>query len=433
MIEIKCINDGSIAGDLGLQVGDQVVSVNNNPIHDQIDFRFYAAEEKIDLLVQREFEQIVFEIEKEHNEDLGIDLADMKMKACGNNCVFCFVYQNPRGMRKALYFKDEDYRFSFLYGHYVTLTTASQTDLDRIVNQQLSPLYISVHATEENIRRLLLGIKRDDHLLEKIDFLVKGNIELHAQIVLCPGINDGKVFDQTVNDLKTYFPGVRSIAIVPVGLTRHRERLYELRLHTVKELQEMIDYTNKLRQKLKTDLGSYYVYLADEFFIKAKTSLPGSDYYDEFYQIENGVGEFRDMIDNFEKNLHLLPSAIKYPCKISWVTGTLAAENLKKHLISKLNKIKNLEIELIPVKNDFYGHAIEVSGLLVGQDIYAQLKDRALGDYIFLPPRVLNHDGLFLDDWSVNQLEEALGVKVHVYKESLINIVDVLVQLRETL
>ncbi|MEE9117062.1 MAG: DUF512 domain-containing protein, partial [Calditrichia bacterium] len=365
MIEIKCVNKGSIAGDLGLQVGDQVVSVNNNPIHDEIDFRFYAAEEKIDLLVQREFEQIVFEIEKEHNEDLGIDLADMKMKACGNNCVFCFVYQNPRGMRKALYFKDEDYRFSFLYGHYVTLTTASQTDLDRIVNQQLSPLYISVHATEENIRRLLLGIKRDDHLLEKIDFLVKGNIELHAQIVLCPGINDGKVFDQTVNDLKTYFPGVRSIAIVPVGLTRHRERLYELRLHTVKELQEMIDYTNKLRQKLKTDLGSYYVYLADEFFIKAKTDLPGSDYYDEFYQIENGVGEFRDMIDNFEKNLHLLPSAIKYPCKMSWVTGTLAAENLEKHIISKLNKIKNLEIELIPVKNDFYGHAIEVSGLLV--------------------------------------------------------------------
>jgi putative radical SAM enzyme (TIGR03279 family) len=429
MIEIKCVNVGSIAGDLGLQVGDQVVSVNNNPIHDEIDFRFYAAEAKIDLLVQKEFEQIVFEIEKEHNEDLGIDLADMKMKACGNNCVFCFVYQNPRGMRKALYFKDEDYRFSFLYGHYVTLTTVSQTDLDRIVNQQLSPLYISVHATEENIRRLLLGIKRDDHLLEKIDFLVKGNIELHAQIVLCPGINDGKVFDQTVNDLKTYFPGVRSIAIVPVGLTRHRERLYELRLHTVKELQEMIDYTNKLRKKLKTELGSYYVYLADEFFIKAKTGLPGFDYYDEFYQIENGVGEFRDMMDNFEKNLHLLPSAIEHPCKISWVTGTLAAENLEKHFISKLNKIINLEIDLIPVKNDFYGHAIEVSGLLVGQDIYAHLKDRALGDYIFLPPRVLNHDGLFLDDWSINQIEEALGVKVHVYKESLVKIGEVLDQI----
>jgi putative radical SAM enzyme (TIGR03279 family) len=430
MIEIKFIHEGSIASDLGLQPGDQVVSINNNVIQDEIDFRFYAAEEKIDLLVQKDMERVVFEIEKEHNEDLGLDLADMKMKACGNNCVFCFVYQNPRKMRKALYFKDEDFRFSFLYGHYVTLTTLSQTDLERIVDQQLSPLYISVHATEENTRKLLLGIKRDDHLLEKIDFLVKGNIELHAQIVLCPGINDGKIFDKTVNDLKVFFPGVRSIAIVPVGLTRHREKLYNLRLHSTKELEEMINYTNILRQKLKAELGSFYVYLSDEFFIKAKTGLPGADYYDEFYQIENGVGEFRDMIDKFNSDLHLLPSEINQATKISWVTGTLAAENLENHIISKLNEIKNLEIELIPIKNDFYGHAIEISGLLVGQDIYSQLKDRALGDFIFLPPRVLNHDGLLLDDWSVNQLEDALGVHVHVYKESLSNIDDVIQHLR---
>jgi len=429
MIEIKNIHNGSIASDLGLKPGDQVVSVNNHPIYDQIDFRFYAAEEKIDLLIQRDIEQTVFEIDKEHNEDIGIDLADMKMKACGNNCVFCFVYQNPRGMRKALYFKDEDYRFSFLYGHYVTLTTVSQTDLERIVHQQLSPLYISVHATEENTRKLLLGIKRDDHLLEKIDFLVKGNIELHAQIVLCPGINDGKVFDKTVNDLKTFFPGVKSIAIVPVGLTRHREKLYDLRLHTVNELQEMIDYTDRLRQRLKTELGSFYIYLSDEFYIKARTEFPGTEYYDDFYQIENGVGEFRDMIESFIENIHLLPSDVDKPTKISWVTGTLAAESLEKHIISKLNTIENLEIELIPVKNDFYGHNIEISGLLVGQDIYAQLKDKVLGDYIFLPPRVLNHDGLLLDDWSVIQLEESLGVRVHIYKESLSQIGDVLQQL----
>jgi putative radical SAM enzyme (TIGR03279 family) len=342
MVKIKYVHDGTIASELGLMPGDRVVSVNSNAVHDDIDFRFFAAEEKVDLLVLKESEQVVFEIEKEYNEDLGIDLADMKMKSCGNNCVFCFVYQNPKGMRKALYFKDEDFRFSFLYGHYVTLTTVSQSDLERIVNQQLSPLYISVHATEENIRRLLLGIKRDDHLLEKIDFLVKGKIELHAQIVLCPGINDGKIFDRTVNDLKEFFPGVRSIAVVPVGLTRHRERLYDLRLHTAKELQEMIDYTTTFRQKLKAELGSYYVYLSDEFFIKAKTELPDADYYDKFYQIENGVGEFRDMIDKFESDIHLLPSAINQPTKISWVTGTLAAENLEKHIISELMKIRFL-------------------------------------------------------------------------------------------
>jgi putative radical SAM enzyme (TIGR03279 family) len=422
MIEIINVRDNSIASDLGLEPGDQVISVNNHPISDQIDFRFYSAEEKVDLLIQKKFEQTVFEIEKEHNEDLGLDLANMKMKACGNNCVFCFVYQNPKGMRKALYFKDEDFRFSFLYGHYVTLTRVTEPELERIVNQQLSPLYISVHATDKDVRKLLLGLKKEDYLFEKIDYLVKGNIELHTQIVLCPGINDGKIFDKTVYDLKKYFPGVRSIAVVPVGLTQHRDNLYDLRLHTVDELQEMIDYTDRMRKNLKDELGSSYVYLSDEFFIKSHRELPGAEYYDEFYQIENGVGEFRDMIDKFEQRAHQLPSKLDRPTKITWVTGTLAAENLEKYIVSKLNRIKNLDIDLIPVKNEFYGHAIEVSGLLVGQDIYAQLKDKELGDIIFLPPKVLNHDGLLLDDWSIQQLTSQLGLPVHVYTESLIEI-----------
>jgi putative radical SAM enzyme (TIGR03279 family) len=430
MIEIKQVHENSIAGDLGLQPGDQVISINNHLINDEIDFRYYAAEEKVELLIQRKFEQTVYEIEKDHNEDLGLDLANMKMKACGNNCIFCFVYQNPRGMRKALYFKDEDYRFSFLYGHYVTLTKVTQSELERIVNQQLSPLYISVHATEKTVRKLLLGLKKDDDLFEKIDFLVKGNIELHTQIVLCPGINDGKIFVQTVSDLKQFYPGVRSIAIVPVGLTQHRKNLYNLRLHTTKELQEMITYTDQMRKNLKSELDSSFIYLSDEFFIKSKVELPGADYYDEFYQIENGVGEFRDMIDNFEKNAHTLPEKIEQPCKITWVTGTLAAGNLNKYIISKLNTIKNLDIDLVPVKNDFYGHAIEISGLLVGQDIYSQLKDHPLGDMVFLPPRVLNHDGYLLDDWSIEQLEQALGVKVHVYKESLVEIVEVIKKIK---
>jgi putative radical SAM enzyme (TIGR03279 family) len=430
MVEIKYVHKDSIASELGLKPGDQVVSVNRHPINDEIDFRFYAAEEKIDLLIQKEFEQTVFEIEKDHNEDLGLDLANMKMKACGNNCVFCFVYQNPRGMRKALYFKDEDYRFSFLYGHYVTLTKVSQSELERIVRQQLSPLYISVHATEKNIRKLLLGLKKDDHLFEKIEFLVKGNIELHTQIVLCPGLNDGKIFDKTVQDLKEYFPGVRSIAIVPVGLTRHRGKLYDLRLHTVEELQAMILYTDRMRKRLKSELGSSYIYLSDEFFIKSNYELPDADYYDEFYQIENGVGEFREMIDTFRKNVYQLPLKIDHPCKITWVTGTLAAENLEKYIVSRLNQIENLDIDLIPVQNNFYGNAIEVSGLLVGQDIYAQLKDIKLGDIIFLPPRVLNHDDLLLDDWSVQQLEDQLKVPVHVYKESITEIAKVLRDLK---
>jgi putative radical SAM enzyme (TIGR03279 family) len=401
-----------------LKAGDYVVSVNGNPINDEIDFRFYAAEESVDLRIQREFESFRFDIEKEYHEDIGIDLEPMKMKACGNNCVFCFVYQNPRGLRRALYFKDEDYRFSFLYGHYVTLTTVKQSELERIVTQKLSPLYISVHATEEKTRKLLLGLKKEDHLMDKIAFLVNGRIELHAQIVLCPGINDGDIFDRTVTDLKRFYPGLKSIAVVPLGLTRHREKLFTLRLHKTQELREMITYTDHMRKTLQTQLDNSFIYLSDEFFIKAGVPLPPATYYDDFYQIENGVGEFREMIDRFRENFDRLPAKMDKPLKISWVTGTLAAKMLEKHIINRLRKIENLSINLYPVKNDFYGHSIEISGLLVGQDIYHQLKNKDLGDIVLLPPRVLNHDHLFLDDWSVVQLQEALGVPAIVCKEA---------------
>jgi putative radical SAM enzyme (TIGR03279 family) len=432
MIKIIDVEKNSIADRLGLQAGDQVLSINNNPVNDEIDFRFYSAEENLELCVQRNVEVVTFEIEKEFHEDIGIELESMKMKACGNNCVFCFVYQNPRGLRRALYFKDEDFRFSFLYGHYVTLTTVKESELERIVAQRLSPLYISVHATDEKTRKLLLGLKKEDHLMEKISFLVEGGIELHAQIVLCPGFNDGEIFDRTVADLKEFYPGVKSIAVVPVGLTRHREKLFSLRLHRPEELREMILYTDRLRRKLYKDLTNSFVYLSDEFFIKADIALPPAAYYDAFYQIENGVGEFRDMIDQFDRDSDQLPEKISGPTTISWVTGTLAADMLEKHIIRRLNQIENLTINLIPVKNDFYGHDIEVSGLLVGQDIFNHLKDNVLGDLVLLPPRVLNHDNLFLDDWSVKKLHDLLNTEVIVYKNTPAQLPALLEKLKES-
>ncbi len=419
MVRIIEIESGGIAEELDIRPGDYVVSVNGRTIGDRLDYRFYINEEHVDVTVQRGEEQTVYEIEKEPDDDLGIVLDEMKLKACGNNCVFCFVYQNPKGMRKPLYFKDEDYRFSFMYGHYVTMTTLKQKDLDRIVEQRLSPLYISVHATEEKTRQLLLGIKRDDHLLEKIDFLTKNGIELHAQIVLCPGINDGAVFDQTVEDLKQFYPGVKSIAVVPVGLTQHRNNLYPLRRHSPAELRDMIAYTNAMRRQLKAELGVNFVYLSDEFYIKAEHALPGHDYYDEFYQIENGVGEFRDMIDRFNLNKHQLPSALPGPVRIAWVTGTLAAGPLQTFIIEPLKRIENLHIDLIPVRNDFYGPSIEVSGLLTAQDIATQVTQHRSADLVLLPPRVLNDDGLFLDDQTVEDLQKRLKRPCHVYKEEL--------------
>ena len=419
MVKIIRVEPNSIAEELHIQPGDQILSVNGHEITDRLDYRFYINDEQVELLVQKGREQILFDIEKDADDDIGLTLEEMKLKSCGNNCVFCFVYQNPKGLRKPLYFKDEDYRYSFLYGHYVTMTTLKQRDLDRIVEQRLSPLYISVHATEEKIRKLLLGIKRNDHLLEKIEFLTGHGIELHAQIVLCPEINDGEVFDRTVEDLKRFYPGVKSIAVVPLGLTRHREGLMPLRLHTQQELQETIAHVDEMRERLKRELGVAYVYLADEFFIKAGRDLPPAEYYDEFYQIENGVGEFRDMIDRFERDQKpALPQKLDQPTRITWVTGLLAYRHLERFIIEPLRTIGNLTIDLVPVTNHFYGPSIQVSGLLVGQDIYNQLKNRPLGEMVLLPPRVLNEDGLFLDDWTVSELEQKLGVPCHVFTES---------------
>ncbi len=430
MVEIIDIRPGSIAEELGIQVGATLIAINGKPIRDRLDYRFYESEEYLEVHIRQAGEEVIFEIEKDADEDLGLVLEEMKLMSCGNNCVFCFTYQNPKGMRKSLYFKDEDYRFSFLYGHYVTMTTLKQSDLERIVEQRLSPLYISVHSTELETRKWLLGIKRDDHLLEKIAFLTRNGIELHAQIVLVPGVNDGAVYEQTLTDLSRFFPGIKSVAVVPVGISRHRRHKAPLRIHTPQELKEMIRFTDRLRADFVKKLGVHFVYLSDEFFIKAKEPLPSADYYDEFYQIENGVGEFREMIDRFDAAWPHMPKRIERPVRITWVTGTLAAENLKKYIIDPLNSIENISIELLPVFNYFYGTTIEVSGLLVGEDIYNQLKKRPLGDLIFLPPRVLNEDGLFLDDWTVADLEQKLHKTCHVFTEPVESFVEVVQHLQ---
>jgi len=426
MIKIISVYEGSIAEELGIKTGDKLLSINNKKIEDRLDYRFYCADESIEMVVMKNDHEIIYEIEKYIDEEIGLELEDMKLKSCGNNCVFCFVYQNPKGMRKPLYFKDEDYRFSFLYGHYVTMTTVKQKDLNRIVEQRLSPLYISVHATEEKVRKLLLGIKFDDHLLEKIEFLTSNGIELHAQIVLCPDINDGAVFRQTVNDLKRFYPKVQSIAVVPLGLTRYRDNLMKMRMHTEQELGEALDTINGFREELRTELGDPFVYPADEFFIRAGRPLPEATYYGAFYQIENGVGEFRDMIDSFESDKKILAGKLDRPAAITWVTGELAAPLLDEYIIEPVRRMGNLRIDLVPVKNEFYGPSIQVSGLLTAQDIFEQLKGSSLGDMVFLPPRVLNEDGFFLDDWTVDELEQKLGVPCYVYTNPLSELPEVI-------
>lgn len=416
------IEANSISEDLGLQIGDKVLKVNGREITDALDYRFHVSAEQVNLLVQRGNEKLIYEIEKEYDDDLGLELEDLEMRSCGNKCIFCFVFQNPKGLRKPLYFKDEDYRFSFLYGHYTTLTNATQADLNRIVEQKLSPLYISVHVTEPKLRKMMLGINFDDHLFEKFDFLINNGIELNCQIVLCPGLNDGLYLEQTINDLRLYYPMVKSIAIVPVGLTKHRKNLYPINPVTKEYGLRTITEIDEKRKLLRKELGSYFVYLSDEFYIRTNTPIPNNNYYEDFYQLENGVGLSRDLINTFEEEYLKLKNHIFDPAKFSLVTGVLGSQVLEKYFSKKLNELPNLNFEIHPILNQFYGSSITVSGLLVGQDIYNQLRDKSLGDYVILPPRCLNDNGVFLDDWTLQQLEEKLGRKLFVFPGSFIKL-----------
>jgi putative radical SAM enzyme (TIGR03279 family) len=417
MIEILDIEEGSIAEELGIRPGNKLVSINGETISDMLDYRFHNTGEEVEVGVEMDGELVIFDIEKDYQEDLGIVLEDLKMRKCGNKCVFCFVHQNPKGLRKTLYFKDEDYRFSFLYGHYVTLSNARQQDLDRIVRQRLTPLYISVHATEPEMRKYLLGIKFDDQLMQKIEYLTGNGIELNTQIVLCPGLNDGMQLDRTLTDLKAYFPGIRSVAIVPVGLTKHRRNLPELQPVTDDYSLNLMDFIDQIRTSLKKELGSSFVYLSDEFYIRTGRQIPAANYYEEFYQLENGVGLSRNLIDNYRAELpHLRKMAPSV--NLTLLSGKLGAAVLRRYIMPELRTIPHLKVKLYQATNYFYGSSIVVAGLLVGRDIYNQLKNKELGDYIVLPPRILNHDNLFLDGWTVRELEEKLGRKIFIFPDS---------------
>lgn len=417
MIEITDIESGSIAEELGIKPGAKLISINGREISDELDYRFHNNDEELEVLVEQDGQQTIYEIEKEPHEDIGLIVEEMKMRNCGNKCIFCFVHQSPKGLRKPLYFKDEDYRFSFLHGHYVTMTNTTQQDLERIVEQQLTPLYVSVHVTEPELRKYMLGIKFDDRLLEKFEYLTSNGIELQTQIVLCPGINDGEVLDQTIADLKRFYPKIGSVAIVPVGLTKHRTYLPKLNPVTREYSLAMIEEVNDKRDRLKKELGSAFVYLSDEFYISTDTPLPDTSYYEDFLQLENGVGLTRDFITRFHEELPKLRMPAP-SLNLTLVSAPLGATALNKYILPHLQKLDGLNLDMRTVINQFYGESITVSGLLVGEDIYNTLKDQPLGDYVVLPPRVLNHNRLFLDDWSIDQLEERLAKEVLIYPDS---------------
>ena len=398
--------------DLGLEVGDDLTKVNGHAVRDLIDYRFLIAEEEVELEVIRDGEKTIYEVEKDADDHLGLDLEEIQIRHCGNDCPFCFVDQNPAGMRSTMYFRDEDFRLSFLSGHYVTLTNLSKKDLDRIVWQRLSPLFVSVHATEPEVRKFLFGINHDDRLFDKLEFLTGNGIDLHTQVVLCPDINDGPILKKTIWDLARFQPHLRSVSIVPVGLTRHRKGLTTLKPVSKQYAVRLLEISEEYALEFLRETGEHFVYASDEFYIMADQSMPLANRYDGFYQKENGVGMVRHMLDEFEQQKRSFPRKLPTPTKATLVTAALASGIMAKTIMPALSAVDNLQLKLERVENRFYGTSIGITGLLTGQDIYNHLAKVDLGDMVFLPSNCLKDDSVFLDDWTLTELSSRLNCPV---------------------
>ncbi|HVP35992.1 MAG TPA: DUF512 domain-containing protein [Terriglobales bacterium] len=412
-MKIKSVEKGSLAESHSISPGEEIVRINDLPINDFIDYKFQSSDEKLNLRIRDKSGRIrKIRIVKKPDQDLGITFEEKRYRGCGNKCIFCFVHQQPKGLRKSLYFKDEDYRLSFLHGNFITLTNLSENDIQRIIDQRLSPLYISVHTTDESLRRQILDNPKTPDILPLIRRLVGNRIELHTQVVLCPGINDEVYLEKTVYDLSTFFPQIKSLAVVPVGLTRFREKLPRLKSINKEYSRKLIKSIDCWQTYFWKKYKSRFVYAADEFYLLAGLDIPPRKYYDEFYQIENGVGMVREFLDNFQRKQRTLPHHLKSKSSLTLITGMLANKFLRDDILYNLKRIKNLDINVIPVKNDFFGKSVTVSGLLTGKDILKSLKKSKYAETVMLPPNCLNTDGLFLDELKPSDLENELSVKV---------------------
>ncbi|MEL7502511.1 MAG: TIGR03279 family radical SAM protein [Cyanobacteria bacterium J06554_6] len=415
----------SIAAEIGFEPGDQLVSINGQPPRDLIDYRFLCADEILDLEVldaQGKPHQV--EIEKDFDADLGLEFESAlfdQLIQCNNRCPFCFIDQQPPGKRETLYLKDDDYRLSFLYGSYLTLTNLPPAEWDRIARMRLSPLYVSVHATEPEVRIRLLKNLRAGQLLDQLQWFHQHRLQIHAQVVVCPGINDGEHLTRTLRDLAAFHtgdvPAVTSAAVVPVGLTRFRPAEDELIPVSPEKAREIIAQVQQLQDEFKAQFGTTFAWLADEWFLIARQPLPPESHYESYPQIGNGVGSIRLFLKEFEESAADLPAAVS-PRRLTWVVGN-AVELAFAPIVARLNQIEGLTITLAALSSDYWGQAISVTGLLTGQDLAAQLADRDLGDGILLPTVMLKQDdartpeqSYFLDDMSVATVAQRLGTSM---------------------
>ncbi len=373
-----------------------------------LDYRFYLTERQITLELSRDGKAFEVTVKKDAYDDIGLEfdtpLMDKKRR-CANGCVFCFIDQNPKGMRDTIYFKDDDSRLSFLHGNYITLTNLTDDDVDRITKMRFSPVRVSVHTTDPELRIRMMKNKRAGEVLSYLDRIVASGLELHTQIVLCRGLNDGQALERTMQDLQKYIPSLTSVCIVPAGLTRHRKGLYPLSLFTKEEAAAVIDTVNAVGEDCLKKHGSRIFFCSDEFYLNAERPLPSSEYYEDFSQLENGVGMLRLFEDNFKDELEF-GEHNSTNRRVSVATGAAAYQTLKR-----LTDSLNMDVTVYKIINNFYGESVTVSGLLTGQDFYAQLCDKELGEELLIPANCLR-DGIFLDDMTLDVLSQKLNIKI---------------------
>lgn len=410
----------SIAAEIGFEAGDRLVSINGDRPRDLIDYKFLCADEFLEIeVLDTKGKTHQVEIEKDYDEDLGLEFETAlfdNLIQCNNRCPFCFIDQQPPGKRQSLYLKDDDYRLSFLYGSYLTLTNLTQREWDRIEQMRLSPLYVSVHATEAEVRIRLLKNKRAGQILDQLKWFKKRRLQIHAQVVVCPGINDGVHLETTLRDLAKFHtgdvPAVASVAVVPVGLTRFRPAEDELTSVTPEKAGEVISQVQKLQAEFSQKLKSNCVWLADEWFLIAGEELPPESHYEDYPQIDNGVGSIRLFLKKFEEAAKNLPPQVSPARKFTWVVGN-AVELAFQPILERLNQVKGLQVNMAAFPSRYWGQSISVTGLLTGQDLLENLQGKDLGDGILLPALMLKHgDTKFLDDMTVEEVAEKLGTRI---------------------
>lgn len=419
---IRSVEDGSIAWELGVEPGDCLISINDKEIEDVFDYHYLVNDEELVLLIEKpDGEEWEMEIEKDYEEDLGIEFEQGLMdeyRSCRNKCMFCFIDQMPKGMRETLYFKDDDSRLSFLQGNYITLTNMSDHDIERIVQYHLEPINISFHTTNPELRCKMLHNRFAGEALKKVQKLYEGGITMNGQIVLCKGINDGEELERSIRDMTAYLPHLQSVSVVPVGLTKFRDGLYPLEPFTKEEAREVLAIIHRWQNKIYEEYGTHFIHAGDEWYILAGEEMPEEERYDGYLQLENGVGTTRLLQNEFQEAFERI-SGDDRETEISLATGKLAYPYLKDMIGTLQTKYPHVTVHLYEIRNDFFGELITVAGLITGQDLKAQLAGKPLGSRLLLPCCMLrNGEEVFLDDVTLEELKETLQVQIDIVKSS---------------